>query len=226
MISSRTTGDAVAVSANTVGRPRDSIIFELEVLGAKVVPPLADAVCFVHDEEFRRRRRQRLDRAFRGELFRSQQEVFQVSVLKVGERVESLSGCQRRVELGRHSGLPFLDGVDLVLLEGDHRRHHDGRSGNEFPRNLVDERFPGARRKDDQRVPAHDDGLDGIELSGPKVANAQVIAGDLCDRSSELRFGGSSLRGRHPYRPESSSFPRALVAGPWITSPSRAYRDP
>ena len=98
-MSSRTAGVAVAVSASTVGRAQLAITLpEAQVRGPEIVPPRADAVRLVDDEQRDLELLQDADERFVLELFRRDEDDLDLAACNPRDRVGFLIFAQRRVE--------------------------------------------------------------------------------------------------------------------------------
>lgn len=149
------------------------------------MPPLANAVRFVDDEEG--------DGA-------SLYEIAEVAVERFGGEVdqlvvpaaEAVEACPSlvRVERGVNGGdaiAQFGDGVDLVLHEGDERRNDQDGAAEQTRGELVGERFSGAGWHERDTIAAREDGIDDLALSGAEFGVTEDVAEDL--------LGGGAISG-------------------------------
>ncbi len=188
-MSSRTSAVAVAVSASMGGRP--SALHhraERQVVGAKIVSPLAHAVRFVDDEQ--------------ADLAR-EQPVEEVAVLEaLGREVEDLALAVqdlprgftrlRRVEMRVHGERVDAVRGELVLLvlhERDERAHDDRQARQHQRGKLVNERLAAAGRHDDERVRSTEHGADRLPLSRLKVR----VTEPFCHDGARLSLGACRL---------------------------------
>jgi hypothetical protein len=141
---------------------------EAKVGGAEVVPPLANAVGLVDDEEGGGGLLETRQRLLVGELLRGEEEEFRPALLDVAERFLPRSRAEGRVDDGGVSDVLGGDRFGLVFLEGDQRRNDDGGAEEQRPGNLVDGRLAGAGRQDREGVVAVEDSGDGLLLARPQ----------------------------------------------------------
>ena len=132
------------------------------VVGAEVVPPLADAVRLVHGEERDSPRGDDLTKLRLAKPFRRDVEETVASGPHVGISGLTLFSGQRRVD-ERRIDAAGAEGIDLILHERDQRRDHDRQRGcvaGGMPlrlhhrRHLVAQRLAATGWHDDQRMPA------------------------------------------------------------------------
>ncbi len=151
---------------------------QAKVLRAEVVSPLADAVGLVDDKE------RRLARLHAGKcllvrkLFRRQEEELGCTLRELVECFLTLGRKQSRVEQRRAARIHFGDRLNLVLLQGNQRRHHDGDARDDGASDLIDSGLPRARRHDRECVVAGKHGGDGLFLARPQLFVPQFRAGN------------------------------------------------
>lgn len=66
--------------------------------------------------------------------------------------------------------------LDLILHQGDERRHHEGQPGQERRRELIAERFSLAGRHDYHRIATSQDGPHDVFLTGPELGETELLA--------------------------------------------------
>jgi hypothetical protein len=98
-----------------------------EVVGAKVVAPLADAVGLVHHEQLDRLAAEQRAELRPGQPFRGGVDELHRAGANAGLGLALLAGRQRAVE-HRHAEATLLQAVGLVLHQGDQRTDHQGHS--------------------------------------------------------------------------------------------------
>ena len=173
---------------------------EAAVVGAEVVPPLAQAVRLVDDEQARRRRSiERGAEARVGEPLR--RDVQQRARRRPAAR---RARARRAVGAGLRGQRRDVEAAEppqrlhLVVHQRDQRRDDDVRSSARERRQLVAERLAGARGHDDERVAALQRGGHRLALPGAERLVAEDVVQD-----------GLGI-GRHPGRVRAA--PAAIVA--------------
>ena len=146
---------------------------DVEVVGAEVVSPLADAVRLVDCEKGQFRAGDRLEEGRVPEPFGSDVHELVVAVRHRRETEAHFVGRDGRVEEGG-GNLAFFEGGDLILHQGDERRDDERRAREEKGGELVAEGLAGAGRHDDDGVAAVDDLFDGLVLPVSEGAIAEV----------------------------------------------------
>ena len=144
-----------------------------EVVGPEVVPPHADAVHLVDDDEADVDPRDRVEEVPLAEPLGCDVEE---PVAALGRRAQPRRGLVR-VERGvdqrrlrRHLGRQL---VDLVLHQRDQRREDERRRRPQHRRELVGERLARARRHQRERVAAIDGRADDLLLAGAEVLESE-----------------------------------------------------
>ena len=96
-----------------------------------------------------------------------------------GELVHRLPPVGRRLVAAEHGSVDALIAQlrDLVFHQRNQRRHHDRQPALHHGRQLVTERFAGARGHHAQHVFASDHVFYHAALGGPKIVQAEVIDG-------------------------------------------------
>ena len=147
---------------------------ELAVLGAKVVPPLADAVGLVHgDRTHPARGVEEPDEAVQGESLRGDEHQRRLAGEQRGGGVVALGGRLGAVEADGVDA-DAAEAIDLVLHQGDERGDDDGGAAAMDGRGLVDEGLAAAGRHDDEGVAVGEDRPDGPLLERPQRPEAPV----------------------------------------------------
>ena len=163
---------------------------ELAVLGPEVVPPLADAVRFVHGDEADvdgRQQRQKRVGALADQPLGRDVEQLVAPLTKPGDDVGLLRRRERAVEQrGRHAVAD--ERVDLVLHQRDQRRDDDREARADDGRRLKAERLAAAGRQDDDRIAAGEHRVHRLSLQRPERRVAPVLGNGL------LRGRGRSCR--------------------------------
>ncbi len=174
---------------------------DLEVVGAEVVAPLADAVRLVHGEERDASLGERAEERLVAEpLGRDVDEPNRPAPQRV-EPGPLLLDRHRRVE-GDGRNPPPRQRIHLILHQRDERRDHHRHTVEQARRELVDERLPRPGRHHDERiVPGHDRG-DGLALPPPERLEPEVLAervvdGGIRKHGSSGRHGGRHRRGEN-----------------------------
>ena len=144
---------------------------ELAVLGTEVVAPLADAVSLVDREPPHAGAGEDVEQAGVHEPLRGHEQQPQVARDEPVPDPGSFARLEGSVD-GRRRIADRLEGVDLILHEGDEGRDdHVGRAVHER-RQLVAEALAPARRKHDERVTAREGGPEGVGLEGAQGVEA------------------------------------------------------
>jgi hypothetical protein len=147
---------------------------QAQVVGAEVVAPLGEAVRLVHGEQAQRGLGAGLEEAGREALRRHVDQLVVAAHHALDPRAALVDRQGRVDEGGAH--LPRRQGVDLVLHQGEEWRDDQGGAAPRQRRQLVAERLPGARRHDDEGVPALGDVLDDGPLAVPEAREAEALA--------------------------------------------------
>ena len=157
------------------------------VVGSKVMPPLTDAVCFIHCQQSHVAAGNHVDElGFAKPLRRDVQQAV-LALRDAGVSRLSLVARQRRVDEGCvNPALP--ERVNLILHQRDQRRHHE-RQRNASPGigttpigglqrqqrgDLVAQRLPAPRRHDNQRMPAAESTTDDRLLRTAKSCETEI----------------------------------------------------
>ena len=72
--------------------------------------------------------------------------------------------------------LALLETLDLILHQGDERRHHEGQAWQERRRKLIAERFPLAGRHDHHRVTTGQNRPHHVFLTGPELGETKLLS--------------------------------------------------
>ena len=132
---------------------------QAQIRRAEVMPPLADAVRFIHDKRTGRIRPQKIPEGIRLKTLRSDIQKFHLSIRGIPQSRKLFRRRNTRIDKRRRNP-PFTQGIHLILHQGNQRRNHDAVSGPHQERQLVTERFSRAGRHDDADILAVQDVLD------------------------------------------------------------------
>jgi hypothetical protein len=94
---------------------------QAQVVGPEIVPPVADAMCLVDDEEGRLGRTQAFEGVVVRELLGGKKEEHAGLAFEIREDLIPFSLRERGVQLRRVDGVGVGQRFDLILLEGDER---------------------------------------------------------------------------------------------------------
>ena len=188
---------------------------ETSVLGAEVVPPLADAVRFVDRDGADLELRQLHEEAFEEQALRGHQQQAQRVAFEVALEVALL--LRRQVAVrggGRVAQEP--QAVELVLHQRDQRRHDDGQPVGDQRRQLVAQRLAAAGRQDHERIASVNGSRDGLGLQRSQRIEAEHVlehARDGAVLTLGIRAGGHRHGGEQGMRETGArSSPTARIA--------------
>jgi hypothetical protein len=116
-----------------------------------------------------------------GELLGRQEEELERVLGEVGQHVGAFARRHGGVQLRGVAGGALAQVFDLVALQCDQRRDHDGGALSQQTGDLVDRRLPRPGRHHGQGVPIVEHGLDGLALAGAQQLEAEALPGDACD---------------------------------------------
>ena len=159
---------------------------ELEVFGAEIVPPLADAMRLVDGEHRDRPAADRLGESARAEPLGRDVEDPDRPRSDAREDFAGPSGVEARIEPGRRDP-PRDEEIDLVLHQGDQGTRDHRQAVEQERRELIAEALASPRREDRQRRPPLQEPLDDLALPLTEVVEAE----DVAEQSSSVN------RGRH-----------------------------
>ena len=146
---------------------------DAQVGGAEIVAPLRNAVRLVHGQQRHLHPLHPQAESLGDEPLRSHVEELHVAVDAVVERDVDLPGRQARMH--RHGGdPPGAQPVDLILHQGDQRRHDDAQPFARQGRHLVRERFSAAGGHQRERIAPGQDRKDDPLLHGPERVESPV----------------------------------------------------
>lgn len=152
---------------------------ELEVVGAKIVAPLRDAMRLIDHQERDLERTQRREKALVGEPLRRRVKQFQLARLE--SRVHSAQFIEREAGIDprrRHVALP-KEG-DLVAHERDERRHHERQAEQVQGGQLVAKALARSGRENGERRAAVEKGADDLFLPGAERVEPECLAQGFC----------------------------------------------
>ena len=133
------------------------------IVGAEVMPPLADAVRLVDDDQRGMMLFEEVVELGGAEALGGEVEEFELPVGGGAHGGGLLRGCDGAVEAGGGEAVR-VEGVDLILHEGDEGRDDERVAGTHHRGQLVAERLAGARRHDDAQLLAGQDAPDDLLL--------------------------------------------------------------
>ena len=171
---------------------------ELDVLGAEVVAPLADAVRLVDGEEGDAGLEtvDALEEALGHERLGGDVQQVELAGVQGAQHAARLVRLERRVVGGgADAGRPQR--VDLVLHQRDERRDDDAGAGPDHGRQLVTERLAAARGHEHERVAAGDQVVDDLLLMLPVLGEAEDVAQKGASRTRRFRGTGGDGSGDH-----------------------------
>jgi hypothetical protein len=128
-------------------------LLDAEIARSEIVTPLADAMRFVDGEERYSRLAKPLGRLPVVETLGRYVEELDLAALSSCESILNLTRGLGAVDERRWKS-PRGKRVDLILHQGNERRHHDGESGHQQSRHLEAERLPATGREHDNSVPS------------------------------------------------------------------------
>ncbi len=202
---------------------------EPHVVRPEVVPPLADQVGLVHGEQARLGTAQRLAGLRVGQLLRGEEHE-RAGVTRGEQRrragASRLLGVQHD---GRQASRPQVG--ELIILQGDQRRHDDRRPGPQQSGQLVDRRLPAAGRQHRQHVAAASQRLGRAQLPGAEPVKAKPVPRQPLEHSTGSVVGPVH-HPKHPvtvraarYRVSRGMRPRRLSSSPVRAVPPPAGRQ-
>ena len=168
---------------------------QFEVIGAKVVAPLRNAVRLINGEQADFHLPYQAQKPLVVEAFGRDIKQFQRAGAHIGGHLLRFLRRQRRVQAGGADAVTAQK-IYLVFHQGDERRHDkrdafEGQGGQ-----LVAQRFAAARRKHGQRRALPHQGVNHGFLTGPELyrsQNAVAAAGEASlPLARGLLFGGLS----------------------------------
>ncbi len=146
---------------------------DAQVRRPEVVAPLRDAVGFVDGDKLDVHPLDAQAERFGGQPLGRHVEEFYVAVGAVVQRDVDLPRCEARVD-GDGRDAACAQAVDLVLHQGDERRHDDAEPLAGHRRHLVRQRLAAARGHQRQRVAPGQHRADDFQLYGPELAESPV----------------------------------------------------
>src|SRR5690554_2051027 len=125
---------------------------EAQIVGAEVVPPVTDAVRFVHNEQRRAGFSQMLQHLFALQLLRSKEDELQLALLEVVEGFILRRFSDHGIDDSGAAGIPLIQFIDLIALQCDEWGDDDRRARYEDSGYLINGRDAVAGREYGQRV--------------------------------------------------------------------------
>ena len=161
---------------------------QAQVVLTKVVPPLGDAMGLVNGNQ----RHIQSAQQFQGARLPAQQplrrQVQQVEFATLQGALDLALLVKRHTGVEERRGHPELaQCLHLVLHQRNQWRDDDAHSPAQHRRNLVAQRLAAAGRHQHQRIPAIENGLDDLELSGAKRRVAVDAAQQRLGALGEIR---------------------------------------
>ncbi len=149
---------------------------DAEIIGAKVVPPLRDAVRFVDGDEVELHLAEQLDERVRRQALGGRVD----ELVAPAQHPRLAVAAHLRVERGREERRldPALrKRADLILHQRDERREDERRPFEKRSRKLVGERLSTARRRHDEHTPGRaEKRLDRLTLPRAKRGEIEALA--------------------------------------------------
>ncbi len=154
---------------------------EAQVVGPEVVAPRRDAVGLVDHEQAGTGAAQRRQGVRSGELLGREEAVLEPAVGQPLQHVAPLARLQGAVQLGGGAALQVVvvDGLDLVVLQGDEGADDDGGPVEQQAGHLVDGRLARPGGHHGEGVVAGEDRLDRLPLPGTQVVEAEAFSRQL-----------------------------------------------
>ncbi len=163
------------------------------VVGAKIVPPLADAMGLVHRQELQPHRPDRLQKSRAAKPLRGHVHQAELAGRHLVEPGVLLGHRQRAVD-ERHRQPAGLELIDLVLHQGDQRRYDQRQPVQDHGRELVAEAFAAAGGHDAEAIASLQDGGDDFLLAVAEFGQAEL-------RQVGFQVGGWVWHKCIPHRP-------------------------
>ena len=145
------------------------------VIGAEVVPPLADAVRLVDRQQGRLDPRHHLDEPAAAEPLRGDVDEVVPPRLDLVNPRELLGRVERAVDQ-RGPDSPLRQGIDLVFHQGDERADDQGQAGQKERGQLVAEALAASGRHHAEDIALPQDLFDHLALTRPEPLQAEALA--------------------------------------------------
>ena len=165
-------------------------VTEGEIGGTEVVPPRADAMRFVDDQERDRNALEQREKALVFQPLGRDDDDLHVAGRDALEDRGFAVLVDRRVQRDDLGDAIGREHVDLVFHQRDQRADDDGRSLKEQGRQLIAQALPRARREDRQGIVTVEDAGDDVLLSGIELREAEVRAKRFVQPGSVSDIGG------------------------------------
>ena len=149
---------------------------QAQVRGAKIVPPLADAVRLVDDEERDRDLPQDRDERIVLELLGRDEDDLDRAATDARNGRKLLIFGERRVQRDDLVDAELMQHVDLILHQRDQRAHDDGRPFHEQRGKLIAQRFSRTGRKNCQGIGARQNAGNDFFLTRIKALESEFFA--------------------------------------------------
>ena len=161
------------------GRQGGHHLAQMQVVGAEVVAPGADAVRLVDGQHGQRRLAQRVEEAWVAETLGRHVDELAVAHAQLRQALGRLVGGEGGVQEGGGDA-PRREGVHLVLHQRDERRDDHRRPPRHQRGQLEAEAFARPRRHDDERVAPLQHGAHHALLPGAEGPEAEPAPQRLC----------------------------------------------
>ena len=189
------------------GQPFDERL-DLQIAGAEILPPLADAMCLVDDDLRNLRMAGKVEKQLRQQAFRRDIDDLVNAISRVLKRQHKLARRERAVKIGRAHAV-LQKRADLVAHQRNQRRNDERHAREHERRDLVAERLARARGHDGHHVSPGEDRRDDLLLPRPEI----VVAKDLAKRLPRR------VHRRHAAPPSCLTRLRRVCAYQFIISP-------
>jgi len=154
---------------------------QLQIFGAEVMTPLRHAMRFVDGKQSDIQALQKRHHARLYQTFGRQIEHFDFTALDAVGQVTLLLGVEGRIQCcSRHP--EFFKGRDLIIHQGDKRRHHHGQAITQQRRHLKAQGFAAAGGHQHQGVTTIGHALNDVTLT----ATETVVAEDVFEYALSL----------------------------------------
>ena len=198
---------------------------QLQILGAKIVPPLRHAVRFVGRKQRQLRAVGQLEAARGGQALGRDVEHVELAGEERALGGPRRIGVEGRVE-ERCAHAQLGQCRDLILHQRDQRRDHDASPLPDERWNLIAQRFATAGRHQHQRIAPRHDMVDDLALRVAECGVAKGVAQHF-DRTREIRVHGAQSKGEmaaaSPARKRATAAPRFSQISVWPDLPLESY---
>jgi small-conductance mechanosensitive channel len=165
-----------------------------EVVRSEIVPPLADAMRFVHGEERAVELRQQIAKSPRRETLRSNVDQSILTLTRSGEAHRDFARFESRGEIGGRyaSG---IEAIHLILHQRNQRRDDEGRAWQERSGELIGQALASSSRGDEEDSALVEEDFDRLALTRAKMREAQRLKAsvEIGGRTHGARVRGERL---------------------------------